>query len=90
MSVFTQPMDVAVKARHSFADHLAKEQAAKFNSDMANLASAYAAVEAQIIELERIKRNIEQMASKIEAGEVFSVEDVRKLYQEAQSAGRCL
>jgi len=76
--------------KHSFKDLLAQNQAAKHNSDLTNLAHALESVEAQIIELERIKRNIEAMAADIEGGKVLGVDEVHKLYNEATRAGRCL
>ncbi|CAH0343739.1 hypothetical protein [Rhizobium sp. CECT 9324] len=76
--------------KKTFKDTLSALQVSKNNSDLENLARAYEAVDAQIIELEGLRRRIEAAAGDIESGTKMPVEDVRKLYDEAMGRGKRL
>lgn len=76
--------------KKTFKDTLSALQVSKNNSDLENLARAYEAVDAQIIELEGLRRRIETAAGDIESGTKMAVEDVRKLYDEAMGRGKRL
>lgn len=76
--------------KKNFKDTLNDLQVSKNNSDLENLARAYEAVDAEIIELEGLRRRIEAAAGEIESGTKLTVDEVRKLYDEAMRRGRAL
>lgn len=71
----------------TFAQAVAREQAAKNNSDLTNLAHALEAITLQRQELAQLEREIRNMAVKIEAGALVPVGELKALYNRAKGLG---
>ena len=74
----------------TLAQAIARQEVAKNNSDLENLASALMSIKQQRQELDDLEAEINSMAAIIEGGSIVPVEEIAKLYRRACADGKTL